>query len=84
MSTVPSKYQPSPRLIDDRQRLHALYVEKDFSIREIAADSEFSKTAIGDALKEYGITNNERTSERGWDPPTIEDDGVTWSRLQTE
>jgi len=78
MSTT-NPYQPSTRLIDDRQALARLYVEQDLTIREIAEDhAEVTKTPVYNALREYGILeeqelNNENIS-RGYDPP--EDDST--------
>jgi hypothetical protein len=85
MSAVPNKYQPTQRLINDPKRLYELYVEEDMTIREIAdKKATVSRTRVGDALKEYGITNDETNNSRGRDPPPKDSGGgVTWSRLQT-
>jgi len=84
MTTVPPKYQPSPRLIDDPTELHRLYNERGLSVRAIAeGHAEVSQTRVYQALREHEVveTNDrdtprhESNGERGTDPPTVD-----WNR----
>lgn len=81
MSTVPAKYQPSQRLIDDPDELRRLYCKEGLSIREIADEhAEVGSTAVGEALQEYQITDGFDAavdSKRGTDPPTTTDTSTT-------
>jgi hypothetical protein len=66
-TTVPPKYQPDERLIDDREELAQLYNERELTVRAIANDhAEVSVARVYQALKEHGIVDpNERdTSSR--------------------
>jgi hypothetical protein len=85
MATVPPKYQPSPRLIDDPTELHRLYNERDLTVRTIAEDhAEVSQTRVYQALHEHDVIEatdrdtprHENNGERGTDPPT-----VNWERV---
>jgi len=80
MSTAntPNKYQPSERLIDNPQRLRALYCSRGLTIEQIVDEyAEVGKSRVGQKLKEYGLTecncNNSsdgtRSGNRGSDPP---------------
>lgn len=88
MSTT-NPYQPSTRLIDNRQELARLYVEQNLTIREIAEDhAEVTKTPVYNALREYGILeeqedNNENVN-REYDPPSDEENNerVSWAEMQ--
>lgn len=57
MSTqMPSRYQPSDRLVDDRDRLRELYCSDGLTIREIAQEyAEVGRTKVSDAIREHGI-----------------------------
>jgi len=75
MSTTPTKYQPSARLIDDAERLRQLYRSDGLSVREIATyHAEVGQTAVYEALDEYGILDNDDKQQsnkqctRGHDP----------------
>jgi len=60
MSTTPARYQANPRLIDQPEKLRELYEDHGLTIREIASNhADVGRTAVGDALKEYGITDGE-------------------------
>jgi len=65
MSTVPQKYQPTQRLIDDPEQLRQLYCRDGLTVREIARQhTDYSRSAVYDALSEYGIIDNCDCSER--------------------
>lgn len=80
MSTAntPAKYQPSQRLIDNPQRLRALYCTRDLTIEQIADEyAEVGTSRVGQKLKEYGLTDTNstdstRSGNRGSDPPESE------------
>lgn len=84
---TPGKYQPDDRLIDDPDELRKLKKEEGLSVREIAEDhAEVGRTAVHDALVEYGITAGTQQPEtpnvscnthRGRDPPG--NNAVDWS-----
>lgn len=64
MSTTPARYQATPRLVDQPQRLRELYVEHDHSIREIAEDyADVGRTAVSEALRDHGITEEHGESD---------------------
>jgi len=80
MATMPPKYQPSPRLIDDPTELHRLYNERGLTVRTIAeGHAEVSQTRVYQALREHGVVEvddrdqprHEKNGERGTDPPTV-------------
>lgn len=84
MSTqsVPSRYQPSERLVDNRDRLRELYCQRGFTIREIASEyAEVGRSRVCDAIHDHGLNEtqspehdtNERNTDRGTDPPTWAD-----------
>jgi len=81
-------YQPSERLIDNRQRLARLYVEQGLTVREIADDhAEVTKTPVYNALQEYGILeeteDNNEDVDRGFDPPeNSSETEVNWDAIQ--
>jgi len=78
VSNTPDKYQPSQRLIDNPQRLRALYCTRGLSIVEIAEEyADVGKSRVGQKLKEYGLTDTSstdstRSGNRGSDPPHID------------
>lgn len=81
MSTVPSKYQPSQRLIDNPTRLAELR-QQGLSIREIADEhASVSVARVHQALKEYGLTDSQNQSRRGRDPPSTASATVSWEQL---
>ncbi|TKX83337.1 hypothetical protein EXE43_24785, partial [Halorubrum sp. SS5] len=62
MSTqsVPSRYQPSERVVDDRDRLHELYCQRGLTIREIANQyAEVGRSMVCDAIHDHGLTDEE-------------------------
>jgi len=88
MSTTktPSKYKPSNRLIDNPQRLRALYCTRGLTIEQIAEEyATVGKSRVGQKLKEYGLTecncdnssDSTRSSNRGSDPPQQ----IDWSEV---
>jgi len=86
MSTVPPKYQPSTRLVDDPEQLRQLYCEEKLTVREIADNhAQVGSTAVGEALQEHGITgdNGSEDSKRGIDPPVrpVSTETVDWSTV---
>ncbi len=57
-------YVAEPRLVDNPDELRQLYVERNLTLREIAAEhATLEKTAVWEALREYGIISNDDTSE---------------------
>jgi len=85
MSTqsVPPRYQPAERVVDNRDRLRELYCKRGLTIREIAADyAEVGRSRVCDAIHEHGLNDeadvqtsdtNERNTDRGTDPPNWTD-----------
>lgn len=91
MSTqsVPSRYQPSERVVDDRDRLRELYCQRGLTIREIAAEyAEVGRSRVCDAIHDHGLDeeakraeiekdvcdfHNKKNTDRGTDPPTWSD-----------
>jgi len=81
MSTesMPSRYQPANRVVDDRDRLRELYCKRDLTIRQIASEyAEVGRSRVCSAIHEHGLTDeeqpadyssNKRNSDRGTDPP---------------
>lgn len=71
MSSVPQRYQPSQRLVDDPDELARLYRDEDKSMRAIAEeDAEVGLTRIHEALHEYGIIefdDSEESSQSSFD-----------------
>jgi len=64
MSTTPNKYQPSPRLIDDRQRLRELYCVRELTIVEIANTyASVGRTRVHQALQEHGLIDQQSQSQ---------------------
>jgi len=92
MSAIPSRYEPTQRLIDNRQELARLYVEKDLTICEIADEhAEHEKTRVYNALCEYGIieksgteeaTKNNHSSDDVDPPSDTTTSNVDWSQAQ--
>jgi len=83
MSTTPNKYQPSPRLIDDRQRLRELYCVRELTIVEIANTyASVGRTRVHQALQEHGLIDSSTESnkhDRGHSPPSEQ---IDWSDVQ--
>ena len=81
-SETPQRYRPSNRLIDTPRELRRLYVEEDYTVREIAAThATVSSTRVYEALVEYEIiTNNETTDDEcSRDSPVVD-----WSQINRE
>lgn len=84
MSTqpIPPRYQPSERVVDNRDRLRELYCQRGLTIREIAAEyAEVGRSTVCDAIHDHGLNNEEepqngstkKNTDRGTDPPTWSD-----------
>lgn len=85
MSTqsVPPRYQPSERVVDNRDRLRELYCQRGLTIREIASEyAEVGRSAVCDAIHDHGIAeeantqtsdSNKKNTDRGTDPPSWTD-----------
>lgn len=81
--SIPQKYEPSTRLIENESRLRTLYVERDLTVREIAEEyAEVGRTMVDQALQQHGITDGEDVDKRaeadssnhnsgGYDPPSV-------------
>jgi len=86
---IPQRYQPSERLVDDRDRLRELYCQRGLTIREIAAEyAEVGRSRVCDAIHDHGLDeeakqaeiekdvcdfHNKKNTDRGTDPPTWSD-----------
>jgi len=88
MSTQSHPYQPDQRLIDNRRKLHSLYIEQDLTCHEIADEhASVGHSRVHDKLVEHGIIEleNENTdqqnSERGTDPPQ-DKNRISWTDIQ--